>query len=493
MKKKFFFFGIDSATWDLIIPWAKEGKLPGFAKLLEEGQTSKLASTIPPLTPVAWPTAMTGLNPAEHGFYDFYRLDQSRQITINLASELPQPFFWERLSDKGCKTAVFNIPITYPFRPVNGIFISGLMTPGTKADFIVPKNLKSTFLKKFPRFHFAPSIKVSRQDPESYCLRLKENIADAEESVRVAKWLFAKDNWDLFVINFMAVDHVQHFFWEFMNDKNSPYKDAILRVYQIIDSYLLEVLEKYSDKYQVMVFSDHGAGPLEQTLFLNHWLEEKGWLRFKNSWRVYLKRFLAKAGFTPESLIRAASKLGLVRRAGKVNMQSRNRLLNKLLLSYADLDWDKTRAYSFGMYGGIFLTKKDPYLEVEIVRQMKKDFGKKLTYIELSEKIYHTKSLPKTIPNIQFLLKDGAIVSTNIYAFSGNKLFTKPITNKSGEHRVEGILAFYPKLQLGSKKPNLLDITPTILDFFDQPIPSYCQGQSLFAQIKPLDIDEIEI
>jgi len=495
MRKKLFFFGIDSATWDLIKPWAKEGRLPGFAKLLNKGSTLELVSTMPPLTPAAWPTAMTGASPGQHGFYDFYRLDSSKQLTINLASDLPYPFFWDRLSAEGKKTAIFNVPMTYPFKPVNGIFISGLTTPGLSSDFIYPKNLKAEFLRRFPKFHFAPEIKVSRFDPESYRLRLKENISDAKETVRVAKWLFSKEDWDLFVINFMAVDHVQHFFWEFMDKTGSPYQKAILTVYKIIDQYLLEVMQKHGGKYQILVFSDHGAGPLEQTVFLNHWLAKYGYLHFKNTWLVYLKRLLTNIGFNPESLTGLAGKLGLVRRAGRINMAKRNRWLNKLLLSYADLDWSKTKAYSFGMYGGIFLTKKDRKLAAEIIKRMRVDFKDKLSFIGLSTEIYQTDSLPKTIPDIQFLFKDGAIVSTNIYAFSGNKLFTAPITNKSGEHRPVGILGFYPKVEVENFSPSLIDITPTILAFFGSEIPSYCCGRPLLktAGAKLLTIDDIEI
>lgn len=495
-KKKLFFFGIDSATWDLIKPWASQGKLPGFAKLLNKGSTLDLRSTMPPITPVAWPTAMTGASPAQHGFYDFYRLDSSKQLTVNLASELPYPFFWEQLSKQGKKMAICNVPITYPFKPVNGIFISGLMTPGKEAEFISPKSLKSEFLKLFPKFHFAPSIKVSKQDPSSYKQRLKENLDDAKETVKVAKWLFAKETWDLFVVNFMAVDHVQHFFWEFMNNSNSPYQQAILQVYQTVDQYLLEVLSKHSQDYQIMVFSDHGAGALEQTVFLNHWLAKKGYLAFKNTPLVQLKRLLAKIGFNPESLTYLAGKLGLIRHAAKVGMAKRNRFLNRLLLSYADLNWHKTKAYSFGMYGGIYLTKKDHRLAKQIILELKQDFADKLTFIDLSTNIYQTKKLPQTLPDIQFLLKDGAIVSTNIYAFSGNKLFTNPITNKSGEHRVNGILGFYPKIKLTKDQASLLDITPTILGFYQSQIPDYCQGQALLSldtSSSGLNISDIEI
>ena len=494
MRRKLFFFGIDSATWDLIEPWVRQGQLPGFKLLMDKGSCFRLTSTTPPITPVAWPTALTGTSPAQHGFYDFYKLDENKEITINLASDLPYSFFWDFLSKDKKKVGIFNLPVTYPLGKVNGIMISGLMTPGLASDFIVPSELKSEFLRRFPHFRFAPEIKVSRADPQSYRLRLKENIEDAKETVKIAKWLFAKDDWDFFAMNFMAVDHVQHFFWEFMRDPQSPYQEAILSVYKIVDQYLLEMLNKHGQKYQFMVFSDHGAGPLEKTLFLNRWLLKKGYLQFKQTPLVLFKRLLSNIGFDPQTLIGIASKLKLVRHSGRLEMQKRNRFVNKLVLSYADLDWAKTQAYSFGMYGGIYLSKRNQKLMQTIIRDFRKDFGRDVTFVKPSSEIYQTTNYPQTIPDIQFLLKEGAIVSTNIYAFAGQKLLTDPITNKSGEHRMQGVLAFYPKIKAINKAPRLLDITPTILSFFKIKVPSYCWGRSLFKQThKYFEVDDIQV
>lgn len=482
-RRKIFFFGIDSATWDLIIPWVKEGKLPGFAKLLEQGLTFDLLSTMPPITPVAWPSMMTGASPAQHGIYDFYKLSDNKELTVNLADEVKYPFIWELLSKHGKKVAVFNIPLTYPVRPVNGILISGLLTPGFKSDFIYPTKLKNQFQKKFPNYSFSSKLKVTKHDVSSYDIRFKEMLRETADIIKVSNWLLSKDTWDFFAINFMAVDHVQHFYWEYLNKPESKHYRAILKIYQKIDAYLAKILREYSRRYQIIVASDHGAGPIEKTLFLNLWLMKKGYLFFKRDLATYIKRFLAFLGVTPEGLIAMASKIKLSRGVGKYNLEKRNRLVNRLVLSYQDLDFEKTKAYAFGMYSGIFINKKfkSKTLINKIIRELKKDFGKYLTFIDTSENIYNSKNYPETVADIQFLMKDGAIVSTNIYAFSGNKLFTPPITHKTGEHRMKGILGFYPKIKAykNTQEVSILDVTPTLLDFFGIDKPKYCRGKSL--------------
>ena len=68
---KVFVIGLDGATFDLIKPWAAEGKLPHFAKIMREGSHGELTSTIHPMSAQAWTSFMTGKNPGKHGIFDF--------------------------------------------------------------------------------------------------------------------------------------------------------------------------------------------------------------------------------------------------------------------------------------------------------------------------------------------------------------------------------------------------------------------------------------
>ena len=54
--KRVIVIGLDGATFDLIKPWAEEGKLPTFKKLIGEGAWGNLKSTVPNATIPAWPS-----------------------------------------------------------------------------------------------------------------------------------------------------------------------------------------------------------------------------------------------------------------------------------------------------------------------------------------------------------------------------------------------------------------------------------------------------
>ena len=63
--------GIDGATFDLLIPWMKEGFMPNLAAIWGSGGHGLLRSTIPPITASAWASFQTGKNPGKHGLFDF--------------------------------------------------------------------------------------------------------------------------------------------------------------------------------------------------------------------------------------------------------------------------------------------------------------------------------------------------------------------------------------------------------------------------------------
>lgn len=107
--------GIDAATFDLILPWIKEGKLPTFKKLIENGAWCPL-DTVPNLnSAAAWPSFATGKHPANHGIICFYEhKENSYDIRLVNGSDIDGKTFWEILSEAGKRVGIINVPMTYP-------------------------------------------------------------------------------------------------------------------------------------------------------------------------------------------------------------------------------------------------------------------------------------------------------------------------------------------------------------------------------------------
>ena len=74
-RPKVLVIGLDGATWDVLKPWMEDGTLPNLRAIRDRGAHGDLESTLPPLTPPAWSTFLTGKNPAKHGVFHFAQVD----------------------------------------------------------------------------------------------------------------------------------------------------------------------------------------------------------------------------------------------------------------------------------------------------------------------------------------------------------------------------------------------------------------------------------
>ncbi|HJN15817.1 MAG TPA: alkaline phosphatase family protein, partial [Armatimonadota bacterium] len=72
---KLLVLGLDAATWTVAEPLMSSGHMPTLAALAGDGWSAPLLSTDPPITPPAWTTILTGMDPARHGVYSFCRPD----------------------------------------------------------------------------------------------------------------------------------------------------------------------------------------------------------------------------------------------------------------------------------------------------------------------------------------------------------------------------------------------------------------------------------
>src|SRR3970040_945047 len=69
--------GLDPSIVDALI---ESGDLPNLARLRDAGGYSRMATTTPAQTPVAWSTFATGVNPGGHGIFDFLRRDPATYL-----------------------------------------------------------------------------------------------------------------------------------------------------------------------------------------------------------------------------------------------------------------------------------------------------------------------------------------------------------------------------------------------------------------------------
>ena len=157
--KRAVILGFDGMDPELTERFIAEGKLPNLAKLREQGTFRKLRTTFPAISPVAWSTFMTGVNPGKHNIYDFLARDLSNYLPYLSSAEIKGPKrswkigkytiplggprikgmrrgtpFWHWLGEAGIFCSVIRVPVTFPPEKFPGVLLSGMCVPDLKGS-----------------------------------------------------------------------------------------------------------------------------------------------------------------------------------------------------------------------------------------------------------------------------------------------------------------------------------------------------------------------
>jgi predicted AlkP superfamily phosphohydrolase/phosphomutase len=271
--------GLDGGEWDVIEPLIDEGELPTLARLRDEGVSGDLTSTRPPMSPPAWTSVHTGKNPGKHGIFDFNRYDKKyRQRTMN-ASDRRTPPFWRMMNDAGITTGLFKVPFTYPLGEIEGYAVSGFPTPSTVTDYTVPEELADELGS--PENLFEDWSYIKDGEFEAFA----ENILTvAERQTELFLNLLDRYDTDFAMTVYDGSDRMQHFYWKFFDEKHSRYtehdvlSDAIPAFYRTVDEGIGKILDAVDEGTDVLIFSDHGFGPLTTDIHADEWLADNGYL-----------------------------------------------------------------------------------------------------------------------------------------------------------------------------------------------------------------------
>lgn len=369
INKKVWVIGIDGGTFDLCIPWMRAGLLPNMAQLAHEGINSELLSTIPPWTPPAWTSFLTGATPGEHGIFYFHQhLDDPRQFRLINGNERKAPALWEPLGESGISSAFINIPMTYP--PPNsmrGILISGLDTP-VGGQYTHPQAYSAEIRRLIGRDLVEPSIRKEVRSKD-YKGLLKKALGFFDDQAHILLHTIQSKQYQFVAIDFRSTDIIQHHFWHFMDASHprypgptSPlYENAIYSVYKRVDEILGKIMSMMDEQTTLIILSDHGFGPESaRTIYLNNFLSAHGWLRYKEAsgnTKSSVSNGLAASILKPIWKYLRHKTPEQIRLIIEKNFPSiRARLL--LPAEYNLIDWSKTQAYADEFQENIWINLK---------------------------------------------------------------------------------------------------------------------------------------
>jgi predicted AlkP superfamily phosphohydrolase/phosphomutase len=585
------------------------GRLPHLKEMAAAGHFSPLGSTCPPISPVAWSTFATGVNPGKHQIFDFLSRDlatclpllSSTRITTTSDGGIEAKLlrkskpFWHILSENRVSCTALRMPISFPPEPSKGRSLAAMCTPdlrGTQGEFTVfsaaPDGAKTTggkrlqaqisgdcalctlpgpsvngeelriplkvlWKKRAPAGGAVLSVAgkkhrvtIGRYSPwialtfrkgrtkvhgiarfllkgvaADFCLYVTPlNLDPAHPdmplswpksfSIYLAKLIgpyatlgLAEDTWGLsegvlsdddfetqtreihaeretmffeslrllrrgfLVCVFDITDRMQHMFIRrpAQPDPAKPLAvdeqadERINRVYELCDAMIGRTLRKVGRNDLVMVLSDHGFTAFRRCVHLNAWLRENGYLAEK-----------------PAAQRREDSDY------------------------FANVDWERTRAYSFGL-AGVYLNLKgreargvvNPGAEARALTAELRERLSELTDPLSGERVIRTVyessavySGPYTAnaPELIIGWKSGYRHSwETAVGATGGEVFSDNEDKWCGDHcmdrlEVPGVLFCNRRIEWQDHPPHLADFAPSILRLWNIAPPRYMDGRA---------------
>ena len=462
--------GLDGATFRVLDPYMERGVMPFLRDLTARGCRAPLRTIMPPLTPPAWTSLMTGKRPGRHGVLDFFQKESadSEYYAFATSQDIRSATIWSLASDHGRRVISLNFPMMFPAPAVDGAVVPGGWMPWRQLRLgCHPPGLFDR-LKRLPSFDprelaldmelEAKAIEGCPDDEYADWIRLHSRRE--ERWFQVLRHLMTEDEpADLVAVMFDGVDKLQHLCWRFIDPACRPAApsaweqemiDLCEAYFRRLDATLAGAAELAGDDATIVVASDHGFGPTWDLFHVNAWLEREGYLAYKDA---------AASG-------RDEPRIGFAEMTRHVY----------------ELDWDRTVAYaatptSQGI--NIVDSARRDALRREIaaaLREIRNPVtGQPLVRDVLTRDEAFRGPYRDLAPDLFLVLEDGAALSI---VRSPTLWRRRPQPN--GNHDWQGVfLACGPGIRAGARVDELsiVDVAPLVLYSLDVPLPDDLDGR----------------
>lgn len=501
--------GLDGGTWRVFDPLIKAGFLPNFRRVLEDGSSGFLKSTIPPVTSPAWPSMVTGLNPGKLGVYSTLVRGKAEIFSLRhvTSSIYKGKALWDFLSASRFRVALFKIPFLYPVYKTNGCMVSGFGSASKLAAYpkYLHKKLVSGPSSLLEGELFKSLETLNRQDEES-CVQFVEKLKFlVQKESRVILELLRTLEWDFMFYVVSPLDWLQHAFMDriirLVNailSNNSSEQDeldkVILDFYKYLDvltGQLLKLVEQSTcgEDFVFFIVSDHGFTIRPYTFNLARWLIRNNYMKIyqPDKYGRSLKSILLRK---VSNVSRGAVTGQVLEGVLEVLPAATLRVLKKIRRGVAHkhtiseyIDFERSKVFCLEDRG-VYL---NPSVKGErILDEMIDELDRFLKRFDadLNLKVYTREEIywgDKVQLSPDLLVKIHA--NDKIWEISTNPM--KPLIFKPslpGIHDDWGVFCVYgPQIRKRNSLSRILlwDVCPTILHIFDVPIPPNMDGKVL--------------
>jgi predicted AlkP superfamily phosphohydrolase/phosphomutase len=434
--------------------------MPTIKRLVEQGISGNMVSTIPPITVPAWMSMMTSQDPGMLGCYGFRnrKTYEYEDLYITNSKYIDAKTVWNHLSRNRLRSLILGVPLTYPPKPLNGVLVSSFLTPGKDVQFTYPADYQP-ILEESAGGDYVIDVKDFRTSEKE---RLLQQIYDmTERRFNAFRHMLANEDWDFAMMVEMGPDRLHHGFWRYhdkdhrLYEPGNPHANAMRDYYIYMDKEIGRTLDQLPDDTTVIVISDHGAKGMHGGICINEWLIQQELLTLNNY---------------PDEPKRL-----------RPNM----------------IDWSHTKVWGEGgYYARIFMNVEGREPQGTIPASQYESFRKELkerieaipdengnpigTKVFLPEEIYREcKNIP---PDLIVYLGDLNWRSAGTVGHGQVHIFENDTGPDDANHAQEGVFLMHnpskPVNQRGAKI-SIYDVAPTVLDFYGIDIPDEMIGNPI--------------
>jgi len=173
--RKVIVLGLDGLDPTILQFMIDSGRAPNFKKLAERGTLSRLRTTMPALSPVAWSSFITGMTAGGHGIGDFVMRDPKTYMPVSSIYEIRDadwsidvggyhiPIkgggaeclrrgkpFWAYLTEQGIPAHILKIPTNFPVDETCTCGISGMGTPDLDGGYGTFTYFTTDWFEEYP-------------------------------------------------------------------------------------------------------------------------------------------------------------------------------------------------------------------------------------------------------------------------------------------------------------------------------------------------------
>jgi len=463
MKTRCFVLGLDCLGPEVISPQSL-AELPNLRRLVEEGLSGPLESTLPPITVPAWSSMMTGRDPGELGVYGFKnrRSYDYGDLLFATSGMVRFPRVWDFVGQAGGQSIVIGVPQTSPPPAIQGVLISGFEAEGADladgAAFARPPEIAAEIREVVGDYVF--DVDDFRNVPRETVIAKAWRMT--EQRYRLMEHLLATRPWDFAMLCEIAPDRLHHCFWSDhdpahrRHDPASPHRDVIRDYYRYVDGWIGRLRERLPADTIFLVVSDHGARAMEGGVCVNEVLRQAGWLTLKEE------------------------------------------PAEPMPLRPQQVDWSRTRAWGEGgYYARIFLNLAGREPQGTIPLERKDEARRELTGLlgtialpdgpTLTNRVVWPEHAYRAVrglaPDLIVLFADLAWRSLGTIGHGRLWLQGNDTGVDEANHAQDGLYVLHaPGGPAGQRRASILDITPTLLDLLGLEGPGDLSGESLLAE-----------